>query len=205
MSTRFGCEIEGERKLDRKRAKKNLTKFLEAVPKSTNMFRDYVMLGRQARNTALVPFDLMLRRNRVVTPFLDVDLLAFQRSLPSDPFGPYGIHDQIIAESYPQYADIEYERKGLEQFPLRDRRWKAIKSVWRNLDVASSRFTHNISQAFFWPRAVQASLGRGIEDMWWLQKMIYLLDLLHFSENPDAFFAGAEARHARLFKCPPQY
>jgi hypothetical protein len=163
------------------------------------MFRDYVLLGRQIRNTALVPFDLILRRNRVATPFLDVDLLNFQRSLPADEFGPFGPHDEIIAESYPQFADIPYERKGLKEAPQADRRWKALLSAWRNLDITDRAFRRHISQSYVWPRVIRASFRRGIDDMWWLRKLLYMLDLLEFSRDPNASYEAAAKRHELFY------
>jgi len=191
--------LRGGEKLSRANAKQHLVEFLKTVPRSTNMFRDYVLLGRQVRNTALVPFDLILRRNRVATPFLDVELLDFQRSLPADPFGPSGPHDAIIAESYPQFADIPYERKGLKEAPTADRRRKAIVSAWRNLDFGERVFRDNVVQTFIWPRFARACLTRGIDDMWWLRKLLYMLDLLAFSRDPKASYQAAAQRHELFY------
>lgn len=190
----------GARTLSCERAKGEIMRFLEDLAPSSNLFRDYVLFGRQCRNTALVPYDLILRQSNVATPFLDTDLLAFQRSLPSGPFGPFGIHDEIVAECYPDFADIEYERKGIKEPPLPERRRQGVRSVWRNFEISKPEFRRHVSQSFFWPRLLSASFGSGINEMWWLQKMIYLVDLLRLSENFDEAMEEAEDLHLRLFK-----
>jgi hypothetical protein len=190
----------GARTLSCERSENEILRFLGDLAPSCNLFRDYVLFGRQSRNTALVPYDLILRQSRVATPFLDTDLLAFQRSLPSDPFGPFGIHDEIIADCYPDFADIEYERKGLDETPLPERRRLGVRSVWRNFEIFDPSFRRHVSQSFFWPRLLSASFGSGINEMWWLQKMIYLVDLLRLSANFDEALEEAEDLHQRLLK-----
>lgn len=186
-------------RLGRARAARVVIRSMGALAESPNLHRDF-MFTRAVRNAALVPFDLVSRRNHVVAPYLDVELLDFQRSLPADPFGPYGLHDEIIAETYPQHADLEYERKGFRERPLFKRRWQAIASAWRNLASRDPAFRELIRRRFVWPRFLRACLGRGIEDMWWLKRAVYLADLLRFSEDPEGYLAMARACTARLLR-----
>ena len=69
----------------------------------------YRFANRTARSVALLPFGLLARACRVVTPFIDRDLAAFLMTLPLSALANGRLRDDAIARAFPQYADLPYE------------------------------------------------------------------------------------------------
>jgi len=56
-----------------------------------------------------LPFGMLARACRVVTPFIDRDLSAFLLTLPISALANGRLRDEAIARAFPQYAHLPYE------------------------------------------------------------------------------------------------
>lgn len=65
--------------------------------------------NRTARSVALLPFGMLARSARVMTPYLDRDLSAFLTALPTSLLADGRLHEEVIARAFPEHAHIRYE------------------------------------------------------------------------------------------------
>jgi asparagine synthase (glutamine-hydrolysing) len=65
--------------------------------------------NRTARSVALLPFGMLARSARVMTPYLDRDLSAFLAALPTSLLADGRLHAEVIARGFPEHAHIRYE------------------------------------------------------------------------------------------------
>jgi hypothetical protein len=64
--------------------------------------------NRTARSVALLPFGMLARSARVMTPYLDRDLSAFLAALPTSRLADGRLHAEVIARAFPEHAHIGY-------------------------------------------------------------------------------------------------
>ena len=96
---RFGFEI----------AEACVTDELARYVEWPNPYGAYRLANRTARSVALLPFGMLARACRVVTPFIDRDLTAFLMTLPISALANGRLRDDAIARAFPQYAHLPYE------------------------------------------------------------------------------------------------
>jgi asparagine synthetase B (glutamine-hydrolysing) len=65
--------------------------------------------NRTARSVALLPFGMLARSARVMTPYLDRDLASFLSALPAAALADGRLHAEVIARAFPEHAHIGYE------------------------------------------------------------------------------------------------
>jgi asparagine synthase (glutamine-hydrolysing) len=68
--------------------------------------------NRTARSVALLPFGMLSRACRVMTPYLDRDLARFLTSLPTSSLADGQLHGEVIARAFPQQAHLRYEDRA---------------------------------------------------------------------------------------------
>jgi asparagine synthase (glutamine-hydrolysing) len=69
----------------------------------------YRLANRTARSVAVLPFAMLSRACRVMTPFIDRDLGRFLLSLPTAALADGRLRDEAIARAFPQHAHLPYE------------------------------------------------------------------------------------------------
>ena len=95
---RFGFEIAAERLAEELRRHR--------VAEPWGSFR---CANRTARSVAQLPFGMLSRACRVITPYLDRDLTRFLTSLPVSSIADGRLHTEAIARAFLQHAHLRYE------------------------------------------------------------------------------------------------
>jgi hypothetical protein len=130
--------------------------------------------NRTARSVALLPFGMLARSARVMTPFLDRDLSAFLAALPTSVLADGRLHAEVIARAFPEHARIRYEdgHGG----------WKPAAAYYRRLswDLAREalRMTASplVRRAFLVPRLIK-SAATGAPPWIEARRVVYLMQL----------------------------
>ena len=119
------------------------------------------------REIALAPLKIYPGKiGKILLPFIDPQIVDFSRSLTWEEHGATGIHDEVIHKAYPDFAHIEFERKGAGgQFSKAESRlvlseYRRIRREWGHSDALDRRFistrmlrnrlSPNLSGHFWW-------------------------------------------------------
>jgi hypothetical protein len=79
---------------------------------AADSYAAFIFYNRTRREIALSPYGLLSCVPRVICPFMDSDLVSFLGSLPVDVTFPAPLHDEVIATTYPRFADIPFGGGG---------------------------------------------------------------------------------------------
>jgi len=90
-------------------ARERVTEELRRHLDAPNPWRSFRFQNRTVRSVALLPFAMLARSVRVMTPFLDRDLVDFLETLPTSIVGDGQLHADAIRYAFPQHARIRYE------------------------------------------------------------------------------------------------
>jgi asparagine synthase (glutamine-hydrolysing) len=118
---------------------------------AANPCGSFCFWNRTRREIALSPYALFADF-RTFAPFLDPDLVKFLSGLPAEHFLDRRFHDDTIARSYPQWANIPYSRKCRAPFRL----WN-LAYAWRILGRLARR-PGSLNLRHLAPRIVRAGL-----------------------------------------------
>jgi asparagine synthetase B (glutamine-hydrolysing) len=83
-----------------------------------NALGAYRLANRTARSVAMLPFAMLSRACRVMTPYLDRDLAGFLTSLPASALADGRLRDDAIARAFPQHAHLPYEDPSRTSGPM---------------------------------------------------------------------------------------
>jgi asparagine synthase (glutamine-hydrolysing) len=92
-------------------ALERLTRELAKFARAHNPLTQFYVWNRTRREVAQYSYGMLGRRHEVFAPYMDADLFDFLLSLPSDMLMSKTFHTEVIAESYPAFADLRYEDK----------------------------------------------------------------------------------------------
>jgi asparagine synthetase B (glutamine-hydrolysing) len=104
---RFGFDVA------RARLAEELRRHLDAP----HPWGSYRLANRSARSTALLPFAMLARACRVMTPYIDRELANFLMTLPTSCLADGELHRDVIARMYPRYAHLRYENRTAPSGP----------------------------------------------------------------------------------------
>jgi len=94
------------------------------------------MANRTARSVALLPFAMLTRACRVMTPYLDADFAAFLQTLPTSALTDGQLHDEAIRRAFPRYAAVPYEDRTIPGAPsprfFRRLSWDLAREMMRH-------------------------------------------------------------------------
>jgi asparagine synthase (glutamine-hydrolysing) len=129
--------------------------------------------NRTARSVALLPFGMLARSARVMTPYLDRDLSAFLAALPTSVLADGRLHAEVIARTYPEHARIRYEDgHGCKPAAAYYRRlsWDLAREALR---MTASPL---VRRAFLVPRLIK-SAAKGAPPWIEARRLAYLMQL----------------------------
>lgn len=94
------------------------------------------MANRTARSVALLPFAMLTRACRVMTPYLDADFTAFLQTLPTSALADGHLHDDAIRRAFPRYAEVPFEDRTKAAAPapgfFRRLSWDLAREMMRH-------------------------------------------------------------------------
>lgn len=99
------------RLVPREMAKERIIGELEKYSTGRNPITLFYFFNRTRRCISVCPHRLLPADVRVITPFLDEDLVRFLMALPPEMLIGNRFHTATIAEAYPEFADVPYESK----------------------------------------------------------------------------------------------
>jgi len=177
---RFGFEIAAARLAD------ELRRHLE-WPNPWGSFR---CANRTARSVAQLPFGMLSRACRVITPYLDRDLARFLTSLPVSSIADGRLHTEAIARAFPQHAHLRYEDPAGTFGPApgyyRRLSWDLLREALRRTVSPLVRRRFLASRA-----AKSAVTGSGL----WFEprRAVFLMQLEEVLDDPHALALAAGA------------
>jgi len=77
-----------------------------------NPVGSFYFYNRTRRTIAMASFNMLGRKAKPLTPYLDRELYDFLSSLPAHFFLDHQFHTHTILRAYPRYAHIPFEAKG---------------------------------------------------------------------------------------------
>ena len=159
------------RDLSRERAIGRLVSEIAEHADAPNPTGSFFLHSRTRREVALAPYALM-RDRTVYAPYLDRDLFDFLAGLPAEQLMDRALHSDAIAQAWPRYAHLAYERKGL-----------TIEDPWahRRLAAASLAAVCRPRSRAFMRRgtlvpALAATLADGRSERLWHAWLVLYLD-----------------------------
>jgi asparagine synthase (glutamine-hydrolysing) len=130
--------------------------------------------NRTARSVALLPFGMLARSARVMTPYLDRDLSAFLAALPTSVLADGRLHAEVLAKAFPEHARIRYEDGHGGRRPAaayyRRLSWDLAREALRR--TASPL----VRRAFLVPRLIK-SAATGAPPWIEARRVVYLMQL----------------------------
>lgn len=151
--------------------------------------------NRTARSVAQLPFGMLSRSCRVVTPYLDRDLARFLTSLPSASLADGGLHAEVIARAFPQHAHLPYEDRagtsGAAPRYYRRLSWDLMR------EALTQRLSPLVRRHFLASRlAKPAVTGTGV----WFEarRAVFLMQLEDVLADDSRAMAGHAARVASV-------
>jgi hypothetical protein len=139
-----------------------------------NPWGAYRLANRTARSVALLPFGMLARACRVVTPFIDRDLTAFLMTLPIRALAHGLLRDDAIARAFPTHADLPYEETAAvcRAAPdyYRQVSWMLAREALRGRNASLVRRTFLASR-------LAGSVATGRAPWFEVRRAIYLMQL----------------------------
>jgi asparagine synthase (glutamine-hydrolysing) len=130
--------------------------------------------NRTARSVALLPFGMLARSARVMTPYLDRDLSEFLAALPASVLADGRLHAEVLARAFPEHARIRYEdgHGGYKPAAAYYRRlsWDLAREALR---MTASPL---VRRAFLVPRLIKAA-AQGAPPWIEARRIVYLMQL----------------------------
>ena len=137
---------------------------------------------RMRREIALAPCAMLDAAPAVWLPFLDVPLASFLLALPFELVRDQRLHTDLLARHYPRFTDVPLDAKRQCDDSASQVRRDAVALMSR-LGRASSEVVAPVPVAARVARAVAS--GRSAH-LWFLAKIVHLLDVEQASACPEA-------------------
>lgn len=130
---------------------------IDRISRAIRVFQDapdpyqaFWFWNRTRREISFVSTGILGNAAMVACPFLSPDFVELGLSLPFSVTRDQRLHDDAIAQAYPDFADIPYEA-GFRSRPLPRLRWSRVGNLLDNLCVAAmaepGRALHAMRQA----------------------------------------------------------
>ena len=166
------------RELSYDRAVAHLASALRPLADTADPAKEVQFRLKVRREIALAPMTLLSPLfSRVALPLIDAEIVDFSLSLPHEEHGAPGLHDRIIAETFPDFAHIGFEKKMKSGSGFTRAESIAMSRDFRRRASAlgRSRFENGI---FCAKRAAISALKPDVNrDFWWMVWLLYLRDL----------------------------
>jgi len=147
--------------------------------------------NRTRREIALSPYTLIENVGDVFSPFLDNELFDFLYSLPGEMLLDHRFHTDVIAKSYPEFADIPYcqsdDQRASEDW------WTTRRFVMSVLvRLFGKDTTDAVNLRYVIPRLARCIVDNGYagEASWLGFQSIYLSDLQRAASRKYTSFSG---------------
>lgn len=97
------------RRFPREAAVERIAPLVESHQTAANPLASFFFWNRTRREIALVPFGLLSRVGRVVTPYLDRAVFDLLAALPAEVFRGRRFHVDVIRRAHPRFAHLPFE------------------------------------------------------------------------------------------------
>jgi hypothetical protein len=162
-----------KRRFSRERAITRLAEEAQKYTDDPNPIASFFTATRMRREIALAPCAMFDVVPNVWLPFLDVPLATFLLSLPYELVHDRRLHTDVLARHYPQVGDVPLDTKRQGNASARQVRRDAV-ALLSQLTRARSGLIAAGSVA---ARAARAVVTGRTEHLWFLAKIVHLLDV----------------------------
>jgi asparagine synthase (glutamine-hydrolysing) len=164
------------RRLDYERARARLVAELQQHQDAPNPVSSFLFWNRTRREIGLAPLCMLGDGIRVQVPYMDAELVTFLHALPAERFGMPGFHDQVIAQAFPQFADIPFEGKTTRSSSNYGEALRIALEIITTLPAG--RGTGEVNWRWALSRSIGAVLtGQASVVSWWSNRLFYFMQL----------------------------